>query len=251
MILYFSGTGNSRYVAGELARLLDEESPVAIADVSADDVVSASVDRLIWVFPVYSWGVPPVMAGFMRRVRLAAPVPCWMVCTCGDDVGLTPLMWRGLVADMGGVPRGAFSVIMPNTYVTLPGFDVDSVQVAGDKLNRAPERIADIAAMIASDNAVVDVVRGRFSWIKSRVIYPWFIRHAMSPRRFASTDACTGCGRCMGQCPMHNIRLDAARRPMWGQECAFCLRCYHTCPAHAVAYGGATCGKGQYICPLQ
>ena len=250
MILYFSGTGNSRYVASELARLLGEPGPLAIADTDPSGI-SSGLSRIIWVFPVYSWGVPPVVVRFMRQVCLDRPVPNWMVCTCGDDVGLTPRQWAALVRSMGGLPRGSFSVEMPNTYVTLPGFDVDSVEVADRKLRQAPDRIGAVASAIIADRADIDVVRGGFPWIKSRIIYPWFIRHAMSPKPFASTDACIGCGRCQRECPTHNIRLNAARRPEWGSDCAFCLRCYHTCPRHAVSYGRATLKKGQYLCPLQ
>lgn len=249
MILYFSGTGNSRYVANELSRLMGDEV-VNMVDVHEPDVAQGA-GRMIWVFPVYSWGVPPVVVRLMERMRLSAGVPCWLVCTCGDDVGLVPEQWRSLVLGAGGNPLGAFSVEMPNTYVTFPGFDVDSGTVAEHKLQLAPSRIGHVASMIESGFDGDDVVRGRFAWIKSRIVYPWFIRHAMSPVPFFSTDACVGCGRCVRQCPMHNVELTADRCPVWGKDCAFCLRCYHTCPHHAVGYGRFTKGKGQYLCPLQ
>lgn len=89
-------------------------------------------------------------------------------------------------------------------------------------------------------------VPGGMAWLKTRLIYPWFVRHSMSPRPFRHTDACIACGACMRACPMANISADALGRPVWADDCAFCLACYHACPRHAVAYGHTTDKKGQY-----
>lgn len=70
----------------------------------------------------------------------------------------------------------------------------------------------------------------------------------MSPKPFRHTEKCTSCGLCSRSCPMENIAMKPGG-PEWGKHCALCLRCYHICPTHAVAYGKATDGKGQYICP--
>ena len=41
-----------------------------------------------------------------------------------------------------------YSVIMPNNYILLPGFDVDSKEVERQKLEDAPAAVAAIAAAI-------------------------------------------------------------------------------------------------------
>nr|MDE6490566.1 EFR1 family ferrodoxin [Muribaculaceae bacterium] len=245
MILYFSGTGNSYYVACELARLLGEPDPVAM--LSATPAIRMASSDVIWVFPIYSWGVPPVVVDCMQRFGFTGSGRHWMVCTCGDDIGLAHRQWEMIVNRRGWTPAGCFSVQMPNTYVMLPGFDVDSSEVESRKLRLAPERIAEIAANIKNGDAVVDVVKGTMPWLKTRLVYPGFVRHAMSPKRFNATDACVGCGRCSRECPLSNIKMDASSRPQWGRDCAFCLRCYHTCPVHAIAHGRYTSKKGQYL----
>lgn len=247
-LLYFSGTGNSAYVASSLARLLDAPAPLAIPTNHVDITPESTV---IWVFPVYSWGVPPVVAEAIRSISFSAtPGTHYMVCTCGDDTGYTDRQFRSLITARGWKMAGAFSVIMPNTYVTLPGFDVDKTSVASAKLSEAPARISEIAALIESGSSDISMTRGSFPALKSRIIYPWFIRHLMSPSGFHVTDRCTGCGRCIRRCPMSNITAGTNHRhPVWGDNCAFCLACYHICPEHAVEYKKATKGKGQYICP--
>lgn len=50
-------------------------------------------------------------------------------------------------------PPRILSVIMPNTYVLMKGFDVDTPEVADAKLKAMPDRVAHIAAKSAKATA--------------------------------------------------------------------------------------------------
>lgn len=251
MIFFFSGTGNSRYLAHRLGESLGDE----VREMSFQamrSLADIADERVVWVFPVHSWGMPKLVVEFMARVSAPASSRHFMVCSCGDDIGLTHRQWRAQVESRGWVPVGAYSVIMPNTYVLLPGFDVDAKEVEGEKLSRVPERIDDIAKRIRLGREGDDVHPGDFSGLKSRVLYPLFERFMQSPRPFrCDSTRCYGCGKCAAHCPMGNITLDGDRRPVWGDNCTMCLSCYHVCPVHAVEYGSRTKNKGQYLCPLR
>ncbi len=256
MILYFSGTGNTRYCAKALARI-QGDSAFDISPRNCDGDIRYNVSsrqRIVWMFPIYSWGVPPVVVEYMRQAVIdgAAEMPHYMVATCGDDAGNAAKMWRRIISERGWTPRSAYTVQMPNTYVCLPGFDVDSDAVRRAKIDAAPERIAAIAAAIMQDSfsaAPHDMVtRGCCARLKTSIIYPWFKSNGVKPQRFAFTDACTGCGTCARACPMSNITIDDGH-PHWHRNCAMCLACYHLCPTHAVMYGRVTRAKGQYRGP--
>lgn len=246
MILVFSGTGNSMWVARQLAaELSDEIKTLPITDDST--TLAPDNDRVIWVFPVYSWGVPPVVRRWIKILQFVKPnLQHWCVMSCGDDCGLAAKMWEKDIQKRSWSPMSAFSVQMPNTYVLMKGFDVDSLETASEKIAKAAPRVAGIADLIARGEKVAnDVVTGAFAWIKTKVIYPWFVRFAMSPEPFYATDGCVGCGECALSCPLGNIKM-RERTPQWGKDCALCLRCYHVCPCHAVAYTTATRGKAQW-----
>lgn len=239
MIYWFSGTGNSRRVAQDMAQLLGEKLAMMTPGLTTAD------KRVVWVFPIYSWGVPP----YVRQVIESASCPVgshhFMVATCGDDAGNAARMWRRIIGSRGWDAVGVYTVIMPNNYVSMKGFDVDSEELARAKLAAEPDRVREVASGIESELRTDDVVRGRFPWLKTSVIYPWFIRNAMSPKPFNVDDNCISCGNCMGACPLENVML-VNGRPVWGDNCAGCLGCYHACPRHAINYGKATQNKGQY-----
>lgn len=256
MIICFSGTGNTFYVASKLAerRRLDifmlegarllKPSETEIETESPDEIV-------IWAFPTYSWGIPPVVVDFIEKFKAGEGLQSarhYMLTTCGDDMGQTDYQWRKIMKNRGFKAVSAFSVIMPNIYVCMKGFDVDDPDLVRSKIDAVDSKLDRIVDSI--ENGGSDILTpGAFAWIKSKIIYPWFIRHEMSPKSFRPTNSCTGCGTCSKLCPMENIRMtqtvDKTTKPEWGSQCAMCLRCYHVCPHHAVAYGHKTDGKGR------
>lgn len=252
MIIYFTGTGNSRDVACRLSNILGDTDVVELSgNILRKEEIKARqpCKAVVWVFPVYSWGVPPVVVRFIKRVKIYGITAArhHMVATCGDDAGLTATQWRRLIRKRGWTPTSASTVIMPNTYTLMKGFDVDPDNLAEKKLSDSIARVSEIAGHIKKEDPTDDVLRGKYAWIKSKIIYPWFIRFAMSPKPFHATDSCTRCGLCARRCPLDNITMDSDRHPCWGNNCALCLRCYHICPAAAVQYGKATRGKGRFI----
>lgn len=253
MIFCFSGNGNTRFIATKLADILGHKiidlKGRLLTDAGSGEIQISPEEDIIWMFPIYSWGIPPVVRDFISKVKLSTDTGALhhMVATMGDDSGLTDKMWRRLIAVRGWKSASAQGVIMPNTYVLMKGFDVDKHEIADGKLHKAIESIPTIAQVIRSGKCVTDINRGSFAWIKSRVIYPWFVRYSMSPRKFTVHD-CISCGKCVKCCPMDNIRL-ADGTPQWGDRCAMCLGCYNVCPRHAIEYASATTRKGQYHCP--
>jgi ferredoxin len=254
MIIFFSGTGNTKYCATKLAAILgDDVRQVTVADLTepASAVIKTDEKRVVWMFPTYSWGVPKQILQLMKHAKFAVPADAlhWMVTTCGDDIGKTAAQWRRALHRRDCVTASAFSVQMPNTYTFMKGFDVDAPELEKSKIEAALPRLQRIAEVVAHGEPVADdVVEGSFAWLKTAVVYPLFNMFCMSPRRFYANDDCTGCGLCRKACPMENIVPGQGNAPLWHDNCMLCTRCYHICPCHAVQYGKTTAGKGQARC---
>lgn len=250
MIAYFSGTGNSRFVAHRLSKQLDEKSIFIPA--TDPSTVTFEGDSLGLIIPVYAWGVPPLVTDWIRRlskefrdtVRKAGAY-VWLVLTCGDDTGMAPEVVEDALNDTGLKLNAVWSVQMPNVYVLLPGFDVDSHEVEQHKLEEARDRIHHIGVEIGKHILTIDVNRGSMPRLKTKLIYPLFKRWGINFRKWHWTKECIGCGACASACPVKNIKMRSSH-PVWGKNCVSCLACYHVCPTHAVEYGCATTNRGQY-----
>ena len=100
----------------------------------------AKGERIGFIFPTHAWGLPKGLDRILSSLQFSGYDDnnyCYMICTCGDDVGETARLWRRAVKGAGLHGDAAFSVAMPNTYVCLPGFDVDDTQTATRKLENA------------------------------------------------------------------------------------------------------------------
>ena len=248
MIFYFSGTGNSRWVAGMLADLLHDE----LVPMAEESSLSATYswkpgEKVGFVFPVYAWAPPKLVLDFIARVKMEKPEYLYFVCTCGDDTGKTGEVFVKALKERCWDCQAGYSVTMPNTYVSLPGFDVDDPDTERMKVQHAKARVEFIADELAKKvrMASFNCHEGAVPFLKTYVIRPFFNRFLMSPEPFRATDACISCKRCEKKCPVHNIKVEAGG-PCWGNHCTQCLACYHVCPVHAIRYGNRTEGKGQY-----
>ena len=202
---------------------------------------------------MYAWGIPLNVVDFIDKlpesfweVLRIEQRYIWVVLTCGDEVAMAPEMLTKLLNKKGVAPDSIWSVIMPNNYVLLPGFDVDPKEIEKRKLSDAPARIREIADGIQHQRKVLDVVRGKWPRLKTHTVYPLFKKWGISQKKWDSTEGCVGCGICVRACPQHNMEMIDGR-PLWGDNCCSCLACYHSCPRHAVKYGNATLKKGQYF----
>lgn len=254
MIYCFSGTGNTRHIAEMLSLRLGCEMHAFTANELREpsQAVLKSDDTLvIWMFPTYSWGVPPVIREIIRCAHkdFRENALHIAVTTCGDDIGDLPVMFRRDIMRAGLKAGAVFSVAMPNTYVMMKGFDVDSEELARRKIAGAVGTVETIARAINDGRTGKDcdrVVKGKAAWLKTAVVYPYFTKFEMSPKGFTvNSRECISCGKCVKACPMDNIALDADKHPVWGDKCAFCTACYHICPVHAVDWKGKCATKGQ------
>lgn len=261
MLYWYSGTGNSRHVARMTAQLIGEGRcrfipSVLGVDTKADTDLSVGDDlcgdMVGFCFSVYSWGVPPVVLKLVESLDVKAfeGKYVYAILTCGDEAGLAGDMFRKALAKKGVRLDAAFTVIMPNDYVMLPGFDIDSKELERKKLDAASARVAEIAGRLKARESVVDLFEGPMPWLKTRLVYPLFRRWGVQPKRWkVDTDKCIGCGKCVGVCPAGNVSLTDSRHPQWGRRCYSCTACFHICPVRAIDYGTFTKGKKQYFCP--
>jgi len=254
MIFYFSGTGNSKWIASQVATKQNEKL-ISIAeemiDLTSSFQYSLEDSEMVgFVFPVYSWAPPAIVMEFIKKISFTNynNQYIFFICSCGDEVGLTQKIMNEIVCKKEWSWKAGFSIIMPNNYVSLPGFDTDPKELEQKKLDDSVVEIKRINEILANRTEnCFECKKGSFAFLKSRIINPLFNKYQVTAKPFHATNDCISCGLCEKHCPMLNVKVEG--KPVWGDNCTSCLACYHICPRHAIHYGKATLKKHQYFHP--
>lgn len=242
MVFYFSGTGNSRYVARRIAEISGDAVVSINQKLKREDFSAVNSDRpLVFVGPVYAGRLPRVMEEYIRKVRFHGGKWAYFVGTCAQTPWVTAEYVEKLCREKNFTLLGFNSVVMPQGYVAGGG---TQPKEANDRiLKEAEPKIVEIAETIRDQKVLPKEQPGKA--IMSKVLNPIMYAMMISAKGFATTDKCTGCGKCEARCPLNNIKL-VDERPVWGKNCTHCMACIAGCPAEAIEYGKKTQGKPRY-----
>ncbi len=246
MILYFTGTGNSRYIAEILVEKLQDSLTDAARCIKAgEQPVFASEKPYVVVSPVYAWQLPRVLAEWLRRCRFTGNDRIYFVLTCGDSIGAAGDHLEALCTALGLVYRGTAAVVMPENYLVM--FTPTAPEEDAGIFAHATAQTEQLAAQIQSDT-MFDTLKitsvGRLcSGIVNRCFYTFYI----GAKKFRADDRCISCGKCVESCMLNNIVLRDGK-PVWGKACTHCMACICRCPTKAIEYGRQTKGRRRYVC---
>lgn len=246
MVLYFSGTGNSRYAAERIAAVLGD----SLVDLNekikqGDGKAPPSDGHLVFVTPTYAWRIPRVVEKWIRDAAFDGQNRAWFVMTCGDDNGNAGSYNRKLCLDKGFAYMGTAKLVMPENYIAM--FDAPDREEAAEIIRRAEPETDRAAQRIAVGEAFPEPRIGALGRLKSGIVNRLFYAKCVKADAFLVKDACIGCGKCERLCPMNNIRLENGR-PLWGGACTHCMACICRCPKEAIEYGTKSVGKPRYTC---
>lgn len=246
MIVYFSGTGNSRYCAEYLASALQDERLDAAGFIRRQ-IAAELITGKPWVFvsPTYAWQLPRVFEQFIRSGAFSGAEDAYFVMTCGEDIGNAGVYIEKLCQSVGLRYRGVMPIVMPENYIAM--FDVPDEKQAAEIIASARPYLQEVVSLIRQN---LDFPRRKITGsdkMKSGLVNAVFYRLFVKAKDFYATDACVGCGLCADQCILNNIQL-LDGKPVWGNQCTHCMACICGCPKEAIEYGSKSKGKPRYWC---
>lgn len=267
LILYFSGTGNTHYVAQYIMQKLKEKTkclPIEIQIRSVEQVSAEEVfgfDILVIGFPVYKCDSPPFFRKYLDRLPQVEGKGVFVFCTMGAFAGNAPRRNLKRLIAKGYIPLGNTCVGMPGsdglTFMQKKSWLVRQAQRKNynelKTADRFVHRMESVLCGIASGKPI-ESYRSELPLSISGLLFDWFwmllyqIFGNYIKRKFWVNEYCNGCGFCVKICPAQNIKLDNARASFL-DHCYLCMRCIHQCPREAVQIGQATVGKFRWRGP--
>ncbi|MBT9154941.1 MAG: hypothetical protein DDT39_01627 [Firmicutes bacterium] len=246
-IFYFSGTGNTWWVANELAAALSqrhiEASAYSIEQIVAGraaELVAAS-DLVGFGYPIYGSDLPLPMQRFIAEIEVHHVKTAFVFCTQwlwsgdGASLGASLLRARGF-----GVRWGEHFHMPSNVSVpVLPWpLHTDAPLAKAKYLRHSAFRVQRLAAHIALGRPfyrgfnTLSTVAGLLQRVPYRRHLHQF-RDALAP----DPARCTRCALCVRLCPADNLLVEHDTIRTVGR-CVLCLRCYSFCPEYAILYCG-------------
>lgn len=247
MILYFSGTGNSLYIAKKLAELLDDRI-VSIAELVCKEQYRLSVDKdenIGFVYPVIACAPPDVVTDFLEKVTFDGYAHNYIfsVFNCAGSPEYTSRIFKEKAEKAGLRVSGFYGVLMPGNWIThkkhLPPEKVQAY------LSNCDDAVAKIADSVNRKES--NYKKEKHSFLLSYGLHKLAV--LQKTEKFIFGDACIRCGKCVDICPMEAIVFIQGKPMRDEKKCAFCLGCVNVCPTRALQVGNKSQGNPQYINP--
>lgn len=247
MILYFSGTGNSEYVANYIAEKIEDEVENLFDRIRMGDYSSMESDRpWVVVVPTYAWGVPKPVEMFLRKTDFIGSQEMYFVMTCGQDNGASGKHLCKMCDGVNLKYMGCAEIVMPDNYIVM--FKAPTEEEALRIIDSSEQDIIEVIKYISAGNPIPEKKVRMIDWITSGPVNKGFQDIFVKPGKFKVSEKCMRCGFCESVCPLANIHY-INESPVWGDDCIHCMACISKCPQKAIEYGKKTKGKERYICP--
>ena len=243
MICYFSGTGNSKYVAEEISKSLNDSLIDINGRIKNRDTTNIDVnEKLIIVTPTYAWRIPRIVYKWILDTNFNNVKEVYYVMTCGGEIGNADKYNQKLSKQKGFIHKGTFEIIMPENYIAL--FNTPSNDQAKEIVSKARPVIKNVIYIISNNKETnySPSLKDKFkSSLVNDVFYPMYV----NTKKFYVTNLCIGCEKCVTLCPLNNINLKD-NKPIWKNNCTHCMACISYCPTGAIEYGKDSSRKERY-----
>ena len=195
MILYFSATGNCKYVAARLAEA-DGQEVLSIADCMREKRFTFEDETIGVISPTYDWGLPSIVKEFLEQAAFRTSY-LYFAATYGTTPGATGAMAKEAIKGRG--IDAYYSIRMPDTWT--PTFDLST-----------PEKVVKYTKHTESEiDRMIQGVRerrtNRHMWPRTPAVLTKLIAEPIYNNKVRRTanlhveDPCIGCGLCAKKCP--------------------------------------------------
>lgn len=224
MVFYFTGTGNSLYIAKQI-----EASPRSIPREMRKEQREFSAESIGIVAPIYGHELPAMVKDFLKKSAFHTDY-FYLILTYGNRHGGAAELAKEYCEGCGITPDYINVIVMVDNW--LPGFDMEE-QKRIDKgieknlaviLEDLRSRKRFVSPVTETDRAAHQEFLSRMSRMPADA---W--QHLIRVK-----DGCIGCGICEKVCPSGSIRLADGKAVHTSGRCQTCLACAHACPQKAI-----------------
>jgi MinD superfamily P-loop ATPase containing an inserted ferredoxin domain len=247
-IYYFSGTGNSLWVADKIRENLPDAEFIPITkDLQIELPESETlqnIESVGLVFPVYMSKPPRLVLDFIRKMPKAKYI--YAVATCGMMPGKILKTVNNQLRKTENELSAGYIVPLVTNFIFLPKTKSD--KAIEKAFQKAEVKTQTIAENVKNQISQFDKETTSLLSIPVSLIYnPIYRRIPALDKCFSVSDKCNNCGTCRDVCPVQNIKITASK-PVFLHECEMCFSCINWCPKSAINWTPVTKNRKRYHC---
>lgn len=232
MILYYTCSGNSEYIAKKMAVQLNE-TPVCINH----DVIEGlsgtfcSETPFIIVCPIFNMRAPIKVEEYLKNSTFSGSNEVVFVAVCSYSSGNARGYLRSIFKSKN-MRMFYTAVIMPSSNAFKPNTTSDNSRAK--IVDRAEKETLRLSYVIKNNAPIAQTAVSLVGVIGSS-LNPLILK-TFTDKRLRVNDKCTKCGKCVSGCPTKNIEFDNSAVSFKG-NCIHCSLCVNTCPEKAIFVG--------------
>jgi ferredoxin len=245
-IYYFSGTGNSLFVAKELQKRISESNIIPIASLMKKTTVDSFADVIGFVFPVHALTIPIVVRIFIQKLNINNAKYIFAIATREGTIfrGFEKIdkllkkknrrLGSHFILNMynNDSRHGKYIVPIKSDILSLEKVVLEQLDLIKEIIiTKGISREKDINYTIkTASNPILGFL------IEKIVIFLMNIAEYFGGANYFYTDNnCNGCGICEKVCLSKKIKI-TDNKPIWQKNvlCYMCFACLNYCPAKSV-----------------
>ncbi|MCQ2270795.1 MAG: EFR1 family ferrodoxin [Bacteroidales bacterium] len=239
LLIYFTGTFNTRYVS----RRLKEKMEAAGYEVDLYEIDPLKTERLDFSgydlvglgYPIYGYNAPWPFLKFIRKQKFPKGIRTFIYKNSGETEKVNDasslFVWRKLKRS-GAIIENEYHFLMP--YNIHFRFDERLVK----EILMMDEKLYDILVHEVT-HCIPNIKRYKL-WHKivTRAVSIQFIGGDVNSFLYSvDEDKCSHCDLCIKRCPTQNIFRDKDGKMHFHHHCLMCMRCSFFCPTNAINIG--------------
>lgn len=234
IILYFSGTGNSKFIATEFAKLMNCKA-FSIEDEMDFHALLSEHEQVAFSYPIYGSCVPIILRDFVEaHLKALRDKKLVILSTQYLFSGDGARVFTDLLKEIPYSVLYAEHFNMPNNICNFFLFPIANdekitkqLQKNLMKLKRVSEDIKNHVTLTRGFNPVSKFL----GYVSQRAYFPSGEKRAIKDVRIQ--DTCILCGLCIAKCPTKNLCESDGRVRGIG-KCTLCYRCVNLCPQKSI-----------------
>lgn len=246
MVLYFSATGNTEFIARELAKRLGDSCVNLLERVRTNDHTPLHSNKpFVICAPVYVCEMPRFLTKYLKEQTFEGSRDVYFIFTSGGYCGISGTLAKKMFKAKKMIYRGHAEFKMPRNYVANDSYPMLEKPEIEERIKNCYKQLVQVGDDILAGRALKARHVFLFETLITVPFNPIWCKYKLKAKQFYAKPTCLGCGKCEKVCPLNNIRLED-KKPVWGDKCTHCMACIGNCPTSAIEYGTITKDKEPY-----